>query len=120
MSEREGYGFSPQDKQMVHQRAQNACEFPAEECPQPNNKIVHHITGCYEARLSGMPKEAVHDPTMNAVMLCDDHALQHDEQEMVQVGSLLVERWGNNGRTLYESKPKHRRTKSHGRRRGRR
>lgn len=83
--EREGYGFSSEAKRYVHERANRSCEFPAEPCERRNNGIVHHITGVYEAKLSGMDKRVVSDPDLNAVMLCDPHALQHDIQEQEHV-----------------------------------
>lgn len=88
---RGGYGFTQKDKQMVHQRAGKACEFPGFDCPEPNTGQVNHITGVAEGRMSGMPKSVVSDPELNAVMLCDSHELQHDLQENFQVNMLRAE-----------------------------
>jgi hypothetical protein len=103
--EREGYGFSPEAKKLVHERAGNRCEFPGEPCPRPNNGEVHHITGVFEAKLSGMPREVVRNVELNAVMLCEPlHTEQHDNQEHFQVASLMAENWRNRGGTIYERK----------------
>jgi hypothetical protein len=94
-------GFTPEQKRSVHERAQSSCEFPAGcETGQKNNGIVHHLTGSYEAQLSRQPMQGkefvvfkddmrpIHDPTLNALMLCEPHAVQHDIQEAFQVASL--------------------------------
>jgi hypothetical protein len=86
------YGFSNEGRQLVHERAGIKCEFPGEECLSPNNGIVHHITGCSEARLDDKSQESIRDVTMNALMLCDDHAFDHDEQEGLQIFYLKLER----------------------------
>ena len=100
MGERDGYGFSLGAKREVHERAGRDCEFPGFECDRPNNGIVHHLTGVYEAKLSRRPmrgkefvvfkddKSAISDPDQNALMLCDPHAIQHDIQEEFQVACL--------------------------------
>lgn len=111
--EREGYGFSPEAKQQVHFRAGNNCEFPADPCPRKNNGIVHHISGVYESKMSGMTREVVHNPDLNAVMLCEPHAIQHDIQEAYQVANLEM----TVGRPAFQRR--HNRNTRHQRRRRR-
>ena len=114
MERRHYIGFTPEQKAQVHKQAGNDCQFPADPCPRPNNGIVHHLTGSYEAQLSRQPMQGkefvvfkddmrpIHDPDLNALMLCEPHAIQHDTQEAFQVASLEAARWKAGGRNLYE------------------
>jgi hypothetical protein len=88
--QRDGYGFSSIDKEVVHKRARNRCEF--EDCPLPNNNIVHHLEAVFIAKLDDKPKEVIHDVTQNALMLCDQDAFNLDRQQDYQVDCLLYER----------------------------
>ena len=75
------YRFSRGKKTLARERANGRCEFPGESCNEINNGIVHHITGVFEAKLSDMSPESISDINLNAIMLCNEHAWQHDEQE---------------------------------------
>jgi hypothetical protein len=101
MERRHYIGFTHEQKQAVHDRAGSSCEFPAGcETGLKNNNIVHHLTGSYEAQLSRQPMQGrefvvfkddmrpIHDEELNALMLCEPHAIQHDIQEAFQVASL--------------------------------
>jgi hypothetical protein len=100
------YGFSVLDRDLVHERAGISCEFPGEECSSPNDGIVHHITGCSEARLDAKTPESITDPNFNALMLCSSHAEQHDIQESYQLLSLRVERERMIPSLIYKQKEK--------------
>ena len=90
--------FSQEDRRMVHQRAGNSCEFPGAPCPRPNNRIVHHLTGVHEAIVERRDPEPIGDASLNALMLCTPHALEHDVQEqahIAQFGDIYVSRTNN-------------------------
>jgi hypothetical protein len=139
MTERHGFAFSNEAKQYVHDRAGlgletgelagGKCEFPGEECFKEPEPFVAHLSGCYETFVNRKPRpdyqvwkddaSAIRDPHMNAMMQCREHNEFHDEQEKYQVAMALTN--GLREHVIYESKPKkHKRSKSHGRRRGRR
>jgi hypothetical protein len=100
------YGFSVIDRDFVHERAGNGCESPGEDCDMSNDGIVHHITGCSEARLDNKTPESITDPNLNALMLCSGHAEQHDIQEAYQLLSLRVERERMIPSLIYKGKAK--------------
>lgn len=78
---RGGYGFTNEDKALIRDRADGRCDFGDNSCERPNNNTVHHLTGCYEGKLKGTPKEWVSDVEENALMLCDLHTEMHDVEE---------------------------------------
>ncbi len=94
--------FSLRDKEYVHKRAGNRCEFPGEACERPNTGIVNHLTGAFEGMLDRRDPIPMQDPDMNAFMLCDVHSALHDAQERFQVSCLKAERWRQRGGTLFE------------------
>jgi len=93
---RKGYGFTNEDKDYARSRANGKCEFP--DCSEWNTGQVNHITGCFEAKLSNKlkdelvvfkdDKKSICDPIENAILLCDEHEIQHDEQEDYQIQAL--------------------------------
>ena len=95
--EREGYGFSKEDKQTLRDTADGRCDFGCGE----NNYTVHHITGCYIGKLDGIPSELIRDANLNASLLCDDMAEMHDKEEAYQVACLEYEK---KGITIYEGR----------------
>lgn len=96
MSERWG-GFSNEDKAKIRKQSAGRCDLSGDR----NNNIVHHITGCYVGRLSGMPEELVSDASLNASMLSDEMAEMHDKEEDYQRACLEYE---IKGHTIYEGK----------------
>jgi hypothetical protein len=82
---REGYEFPRGPKIKFREAANGHCQFPGEECPNPNNGAVHHLTGIFEARLNLMKPARIKDLEQNALMLCDYHAFRHDEQEALHI-----------------------------------
>jgi hypothetical protein len=141
MVERHGFAFSNEAKLYVHDRAGlglktgelagGKCEFPGEECFNQPEPFVAHLTGCFEAYNTRFPRPefevfkddptGIRDVKQNALMQCREHNAFHDEQEKFQVESALAVQ-NKREFVVYEHKhkPKHRRSKSHGRRRGRR
>lgn len=97
VKERNGYGFTPEAKKLVRERSQGQCDLSGD----PHNNIVHHITGCYIAKLDGLDKDAISDPNLNASMLSDEMAEMHDKEEAYQVACLEYELKGG---TIYEGK----------------
>jgi hypothetical protein len=90
--ERGGYGFTPEDKRFVHQRAGQSCEFPGDVCDKRNTGIVNHLTGVAIARLDNKTQESISNPDLNALMLCGLHAFMLDVQEAYEYACLLNER----------------------------
>lgn len=112
---RENYRFSQGAREYVHKRAGTSCEFPR-GCERPNNGIVHHLTGAFEAYLGRKDSRAIRDPDMNAFMLCDPHANLHDAQEQLIVQQLKGERIIYERRIGNKNRRHHRRTQSFGKR----
>jgi hypothetical protein len=94
---RDGYGFSNKDKEMVRKFSNGLCALSGDL----HNNIVHHVTGCYIAKLDGIPKDVISDPYQNAIMLSDEMAELHDKEEAYQVACLEYEK---RGRTIYEGR----------------
>jgi hypothetical protein len=90
---RQQYRFGSEERRVIHAEGGNSCQFPGEECERPNNGIVHHLTGVFEAWLDHKDPRAVSDPDMNALLLCDPHAYMHDLQEKFQIECLKGERF---------------------------
>lgn len=91
---RELYGFSVEDRLLVHERAGDSCEFPGEPCGENNDGRVHHLTGCHVSRLLELDPISIRDIETNALMLCEGHEqdLSRQEQEFVEV--ILYDRRG--------------------------
>jgi len=86
------FRFTAGEKEHIREEADGKCQFPGSVCERPNTGIVSHITGRFEATLDRKDPEAISDPSMNAVMLCDLHEAHHDAQEHFQISCLLAER----------------------------
>lgn len=100
---RKQYRFSQEAKREIHAEGGTSCQFPGEVCERPNNRIIHHLTGAFEAWLDHKDPRAVSDPDMNALLLCNPHAYMHDAQERFQVECLKEKRFGRKG-VIYERK----------------
>lgn len=94
---RDGYGFSKEDKEIVRRYSNGKSAFSDNE----HNYTVHHITACYIGKLAGIPKETISDPFLNAIMLTDEEAEEHDKQERYEIACLEYEVKGG---TIYEGK----------------
>src|ERR1035437_1547455 len=94
---RKQYRFSSEERRVIHAEGGNSCQFPGEVCERPNNGIVHHLTGVFEAWLDHKDPRAVSDPDMNALLLCNPHTYIHDAQERFQVECLKGERFARQG-----------------------
>ena len=81
---REAFQFSNADKDMARQQADGTCQFPAEDCSEPNTGQVNHLTGCFIAHKEGLDRKVMTDPFYNAMMLCEDHQEDLDRQEDYQ------------------------------------
>jgi hypothetical protein len=82
---REGYEFPRKQRIEFRKKANKMCQFPGEECGNINDGKVHHLTGVFEARLNHMTPDSISDISLNAIMLCENHAFDHDEQEGLHV-----------------------------------
>lgn len=90
MSERDGYGFTGEDKYMVHKRAAGRCEHI--NCDRLSNGVVHHLESVFIAKLDNKPKSVISDPNLNALKLCEPHDIDLTRQQEYQVECLLWER----------------------------
>lgn len=90
MVERYGYGFTPDQKAIVHKRSKH-CEFP-EGCPEPVTGKVNHLTGVFIARMEGLERSAITNIDQNALLLCWDHERDLDRQEHYQQECIIYER----------------------------
>jgi hypothetical protein len=89
MTERDGYGFSPEDKQYARDRANGHCEWGQGACDRPNTNRVNHLTGCFQGRVQGTPKEWVSDIRENSAMMCEPHEILHDKEERESIEESL-------------------------------
>lgn len=80
---RRGYAFTTNEKSLVRKTFGGNCSF--DDCTRPNTGRVNHITGVFEGRLKGVPRNVVNDYTQNATMECKLHEAMHDIQEQEQV-----------------------------------
>lgn len=92
MNERDGYGFSLEDKQYARDRANGHCEFGNGTCNRKNSGRVNHLTGCYQGKLQGTPKEWVSNIRENSAMMCELHEAVHDREERLAIEEILYER----------------------------
>lgn len=83
------YGFSYEAREFARERADGACEFPGEVCPSPNTGTVNHLTGCCIAYRLELDPESITDPEQNALMLCEDHQEDLDNQEHVLLETIM-------------------------------
>ncbi len=82
---REGYNFSLEAKQKARDRAKGRCEFPGFFCEEPNTNQVNHLQGCFIAKHEKLDPRVISDPDLNAILLCEAHQDDLDQQERIQV-----------------------------------
>lgn len=86
---RNGYGFNNATKELIRQRAGNACEYPS--CTRPNTGKINHLVGCFEGKLKGIDKKYI-SGTENGYMWCIPHEIIHDQREQIEIKGLLLDK----------------------------
>lgn len=77
---RAGYEFSHEQKEMARKKANGKCQFPAYECPSPNNAHVGHLTGIADGRARGVCRASITSDD-NMIVQCEKHDRYLDEQQ---------------------------------------